>query len=121
MRDFAMEQDVYKAPSSDLGEERESPSSRLAHCAVAWISGCLLLPLASAALLALTSSESPADLLQGINSQDLLGCLVAGCVSAASVSPFRRLPLWVAMLAGFVPPVLFFFFAAVMSIYANFV
>lgn len=116
-----MEQDVYQVPTSDLGEENTAPSTRLAHCAVAWISGFLLLPLASAGLLVLMSPASQGGLLQVINVRDVLGFLLAGLVSAAVVAPFRRLPLWVSMLAGLVPLLLFLFIAAAISIYQNFV
>jgi len=116
-----MQQDVYRIPASDLGEEKAYPSSRLAHCVVAWIAGFLLLPLASVGLLELSSSDSQVDLLRVITSRDVIGFVVAGCVSATAVSPFRRLPLWVAALAGFVPLLLLLFVAVAISIHQNFV
>jgi len=67
------------------------------------------------------SPTSQGHLLQVVNVKDVLGFLFAGLVSAAVVAPFRRLPFWVAMLAGVVPLLLFLLMAAAISIYQNFV
>jgi hypothetical protein len=56
-------------------------------------------------------------LLERVTLGDLAGCAIAGTVAAIAVLPFRRLPAWLAVLAGVVPLVLFLLFAVAMTVY----
>ncbi|MCZ8158376.1 MAG: hypothetical protein O9256_00535 [Rhizobiaceae bacterium] len=112
-----VDEELYRPPASDLELDQEVPSSRLAHCSIAWVSGFTVLPLASFALLVSASPDSQVSFLQSINAKDVLGFIVAGTISAAAVAPFRRLSFWLAMLSGFFPLVLFLLFALGMSIF----
>ncbi|GAB3358544.1 hypothetical protein GCM10027430_29150 [Lysobacter tyrosinilyticus] len=50
--------------------------------------------------------------------EDLIACAIAGTVAALALVPFRRLPAWLAGLAGIVLPLfLFLLFAVAVTVY----
>jgi hypothetical protein len=112
-----VERDLYQPPSSRLLAEPKVPSRRLTHCSIAWVSGFIALPVLYFAVGLTGAPSAQTPLLERATAEDLVGCAIAGTVAAIAVAPFRRLPSWLAALAGFLPLVLFLLAGVAVTVY----
>jgi len=112
-----VETDIYQPPGSDLQAELLEPSRRRIHCSIAWISGFLICPILYWAMLLSDDPGVQRPTREGAWVVSLLTCVIAASIAAFSVMPFRRVPAWLAVLAGFVPQILFVVFVVVESFF----
>lgn len=102
-----MKEDPYQSPLQTPVTQQEPPSRRTIQCAVAWVSGFLSLPAVYFGLRLALPSRVGSNPVPNFTLQDLTAFAVAGTVAAIAVAPFRRIRLWLAVLAGLIPVVLF--------------
>ena len=112
-----MDTDLYQPPSSKTAPLRRAHSTRFTHCCVAWLSGFLAFPATYLVMRAAGTPAISATPLSNLAVQDVLACVTAGVVAALAVAPFRRVPLWLAGMAGILPLALFLLFAIALVVY----